>query len=48
MLTDNGAPYTAKDTRTFARQLGLRPCFTPVKSPPITLMIAVKPFSKAI
>ncbi len=30
--TDNGAPYTAKDTRIFARQLGLRPCFTPVKS----------------
>ena len=33
VLTDNGAPYTAKDTRIFARQLGLRPCFTPVKSP---------------
>ena len=33
VLTDNGAPYTAKDTRFFARQLGLRPCFTPVKSP---------------
>ena len=33
VLTDNGAPYTAKDTRVFARQLGLRPCFTPVRSP---------------
>ena len=33
MLTDNGAPYTARDTRIFARQLGLKPCFTPVKSP---------------
>ena len=33
MLSDNGSPYTAKDTRIFARQLGLRPCFTPVKSP---------------
>lgn len=33
VLSDNGAPYTAKDTRIFARQLGLRPCFTPVKSP---------------
>jgi putative transposase len=33
MLSDNGAPYTAKDTRIFARQLGLKPCFTPVKSP---------------
>ena len=32
VLTDNGASYTAKDTRIFARQLGLRPCFTPVTS----------------
>ncbi len=33
MLTDNGSPYIAKDTCIFARQLGLKPCFTPVKSP---------------
>ncbi len=33
MLTDNGSAYTAKDTRVFARQLGLRPCFTPLRSP---------------
>ena len=33
MLTDNGSPYTARETRIFARQIGLRPCFTPVKSP---------------
>lgn len=33
LLSDNGSPYTAKDTRIFARQLGLKPCFTPVKSP---------------
>lgn len=33
MLSDNGAPYIAKDTRIFARQLGLKPCVTPVKSP---------------
>ena len=33
MLSDNGSPYTAHDTRIFASQLGLRPCFTPVKSP---------------
>ena len=33
MLTDNGSPYIAKETRIFARQLGLKPCFTPVKSP---------------
>jgi len=33
MLSDNGSPYIAKDTRVFARQLGLKPCFTPVKSP---------------
>ena len=33
ILSDNGSCYTAKDTRVFARQLGLKPCFTPVKSP---------------
>ena len=33
MLSDNGLPYIAKDTCIFARQLGLKPCFTPVKSP---------------
>lgn len=33
MLTDNGSPYIAGKTRIFARQLGLKPCFTPVQSP---------------
>lgn len=33
MLTDNGLPYTANGTQIFARQLGLKPCFTPVQSP---------------
>lgn len=33
MLSDNGAPYTARETRIFARQLKLKPCFTPVQSP---------------
>ena len=32
ILTDNGSASTAKETRVFARQLGLKPCFTPVKS----------------
>ena len=32
-LRVNRAPYTAKETRIFARQLGLKPCFTPVQSP---------------
>ncbi len=32
-LSDNGSPYTAKDTRNFATALNLVPCFTPVKSP---------------
>ena len=32
-LSDNGSPYTARDTRDFARQSGLSPCFTPAKSP---------------
>ena len=33
VLSDNGLAYTARDTRVFAQQLGLRPCFTPVRSP---------------
>lgn len=33
MLSDNGSPYIAKDTQIFARQLGLKPCFTPIRSP---------------
>lgn len=33
VLSDNGSAYTARDTRTFARQLGLKPCFTPLRSP---------------
>lgn len=32
-LSDNGSPYTAKDTRDFAIALNLLPCFTPVRSP---------------
>ena len=33
VLTDNGSAYTAKETCIFAQQLGLKSCFTPVKSP---------------
>lgn len=32
MLLDNGSAYTARETRTFTRQLDLKPCFTPVRS----------------
>jgi transposase InsO family protein len=32
-LSDNGSPYTARKTRIFAAQLGLKSCFTPVASP---------------
>jgi transposase InsO family protein len=32
-LSDNGSPYTAKETRHFAAALNLKPCFTPVRSP---------------
>ncbi len=31
--SDNGSPYTAKETRDFATALNLVSCFTPVKSP---------------
>lgn len=33
MLSDNGSACTALEARTFARQLGLKPCVTPVRSP---------------
>ena len=33
MLSDNGSCYIARETRIFARQIGLKPCYTPVKSP---------------
>ena len=32
-LSDNGSPYTAKETRSFATTLNLVSCFTPVRSP---------------
>jgi transposase InsO family protein len=34
MLSDNGAPYMAQETRIFVPQFGLKPCFTPMQSPP--------------
>lgn len=46
MPSDNGSPYIARETRIFARQLGLKPCFTPVKSPQsngLSLAIAFGP-----
>jgi transposase InsO family protein len=33
MLSDDGSLCVAKDTRIFARQLGLEPCHTPAKCP---------------
>ena len=32
-LTDNGSPYIAHDTRTFAREIGLEPLTTAIHSP---------------
>jgi putative transposase len=32
-LTDNGSCYTAAETRSFAKQIGLKPVTTPVTSP---------------
>jgi putative transposase len=32
-LTDNGAPYIARDTRSFAREIGLEPLTTAIRSP---------------
>ncbi|MBV8133461.1 MAG: DDE-type integrase/transposase/recombinase [Alphaproteobacteria bacterium] len=33
MLSDNSSPYTARDTRAPARQIGLLPLTTPIESP---------------
>lgn len=33
MRSDNDSAYSACETRTVARQLGLKPCFTTVRSP---------------
>ena len=33
VLSDNGSAYKSKETRIIAQQLGLKSCFTPVKSP---------------
>ena len=32
-LSDNGSPYTARETRALARDIGLLPCTTPIESP---------------
>lgn len=32
-LSDNGSAFTARETVLFAQELGLRACFTPVRSP---------------
>jgi putative transposase len=32
-LTDNGSYYTAAETRSFAKELGLKPVTTPVTRP---------------
>ena len=32
-LSDNGSPYTAGETRALARDIGLKPCTTPIQSP---------------
>jgi putative transposase len=32
-LTDNGSAYTARDTRAFAREIGLEPVTTAIRSP---------------
>ena len=38
-LSDNGSPYTARQTRALAREIGLVPCTTPIESPQSTDVI---------
>ena len=37
-LSDNGSPFTARETLDFAAALRLVPCFTPVQSPESTAL----------
>jgi len=32
-LSDNGSPYTAREARALAREIGLLPLTTPIESP---------------
>jgi len=32
-LSDNGSPYTERETRALAHEIGLKPCTTPIESP---------------
>ena len=34
-LTDNGSPYIARDTRSFAREIGLEPLTTAIREPAV-------------
>ena len=47
-LTDNGSPYIARDTRSFAREIGLEPLTTAIASPRSNGMAEafVKPFKR--
>jgi transposase InsO family protein len=38
-LSDNGSPYTARETLALAREIGLVPCTTPIESPQTTDVI---------
>ncbi|MBS7701582.1 MAG: DDE-type integrase/transposase/recombinase [Chelatococcus sp.] len=43
-LTDNGSGYIAKETRRFAREIGLEPLTTPVQSPQSNASAAPGPY----
>jgi len=47
-LSDNGSPYTARDTRALVREIGFLPCTTPIESPQSSGMAEafVKTFSR--
>jgi len=38
-LSDNGSPYTAREARALAREIGLVPYTTPIESPQSTDVI---------
>ena len=42
LLADSGSCYTGSETIDFALALGLMPCFTPVRSPPMPIRTALE------
>src|SRR5215469_5248375 len=47
-LSDNGSPYTARETRALAREIGFVPLTTPIESPQSTDVIDKRFFRRSL